>query len=138
MSIQVRKVIEYPVKLAERVLFHCVLTFSNATLTPKQGRSFKCIYTDEQKSRILKSLGIIPDFEVDFNNVKIERRKLRAEFLTNKLNAGWLPVDVISDSVTMPPAAPDELIELGSQIRLFESSVADDVKYRQRKVSQIK
>lgn len=133
-----RKVIEYPVKLAERGFVPCVLTFSNATLTQKQGRSFKYIYTDEQKSRILKSLGIVRIFEVDFNNVKnMSGESFAAEFLANKLNAGWVTCGRDFRFGHNAACGSDELIELGHKYG-FETSVADDVNINGEKVSSNK
>ena len=65
-----------------------VFTFNVASLSEKHGKNFRYIYTDEQKARLLTSLGIENIVSVDFGEVcELSGEEFINEILVKKLNA---------------------------------------------------
>lgn len=84
-----RRVVSIPAEMAEKGFIPSVFTFRSDTLAKKQGRSLEYIYTDENRERIIKSLGIKELFSEDFAGIReLSGEEFVRELLVKRLNTG--------------------------------------------------
>lgn len=84
-----RRVLDISVEMAENGFIPSVFTFRSDTLAEKQGRSLEYIYTDENRERIIKNLGIREIFSENFGSFKeLSGEEFVREVLVKRLNIG--------------------------------------------------
>lgn len=123
-----RRVIGYPAELAEFGFVPSVFTFSNSTITEKQGRGLEYIYTDAQKGLIMGELGIKEIFSEDFNALKgMSGDEFVREILVRRLNTGYVVCGSDFKFGRNASCGVRELYALGQEYG-FGVEIAEDVK----------
>lgn len=84
-----RRVMKITADTADSGFLPSAFTFRSDTIRQKQGRSLEYIYTDENKKRIIGSLGINEVFSEDFSSLKgLSGEEFVREILLKRLNTG--------------------------------------------------
>lgn len=84
-----RRVLKISAEMSEKGFIPSVFTFRSDTLAEKQGRSLKYIYTDENRERIIKNIGIRDIFSENFGSFKsLSGEEFVREVLVKRLNTG--------------------------------------------------
>ncbi len=122
-------------KLTEDSKFPAVFTFNNTSLHTKQGRVIEYIYTDEQKSAIIKSLGIRKIFSENFSDIRdMSGSEFAENIIAGKLNAASVACGRDFRFGRDASCGINELAALGRKYG-FEVRVSEDVLYGGKAVS---
>lgn len=114
-------------KLTENDVIPAVFTFNNTSLHTKQGRMIEYIYTDEQKSSLIRDLGISDIFSENFSDIRnMSGSEFAENIIAEKLEASSVACGRDFRFGRDASCGINELAELGRKYG-FEVRVAEDI-----------